>query len=298
MEVLRTPDHCFDQLVDYPFKPNYIDLNGIRMHYVDEGNADNGTVLLLHGEPTWSYLYRKMIPVYVDAGFRVIAPDLIGFGKSDKPDDPNYYTYALHEKWLSDLILNLDLKGINMFCQDWGGLLGLRVITKLGDRFDRVVASNTFLPTGALPTNEAFLKWRKFSLETEVFDIGRLISRATVTEISEQTLAAYDAPFPEEKYKAAARIFPSLVPIDTEDPAHLPNMKAWEVLMQWKKPFLTLFGDADPITKGGDRFMQGMIPGTKGHPHEIIEGGGHFIQEDHGVVLANKMIDFIQTTSV
>lgn len=294
MKAIRTPEERFENLPDYPFKPNYLEPeDGIRLHYLDEGNPDGKVVLLLHGEPSWSYLYRKMIPVLADAGFRVLAPDLIGFGKSDKPTEQSDYTYAKHVDWMTSFIQQLDLTGITLFCQDWGGLIGLRLATDMDDRFDRIMASNTALPIGNVEMPESFLQWLEFSKSSPKFDIGRIIDKGTVFDLSEAEIAAYNAPFPSEEYKAGARIFPSLVPISSDDPESENNQAAWAKLMQWKKPFLTVFGDSDPIMRGAEKFFIQVVPGAKGQPHSIVNAG-HFSQEDQGKVLAKILTDFIK----
>ena len=266
------------------------------MHYVDEGPKDGEIVLCLHGEPSWSYLYRKMIPVYVAAGYRVIAPDLIGFGKSSKPTQTSDYTFQKHIDWVKSLVHQLDLQGVNLFCQDWGGLIGLRILAEESERFSRAVVGNSGLPTGERGATEAFMKWQKFSQTVPVFPVGSMIQRSTVSEMSPEEVAAYDAPFPDETYKAGARIFPALVPTTPDNVETGNNKKAWASLMQFNKPFLTLFSDSDPITKGGERVLQKLIPGTKGQKHTIIEAGGHFLQEDKGKEIAGLMVEFMQDT--
>lgn len=293
MKAIRTPEERFENLPDYPFKPNYLELDdGLRLHYLDEGKPEGNVVLLLHGEPSWSYLYRKMIPILTEAGFRVLAPDLIGFGKSDKPTEQSDYTYAKHIDWMTSFIQQLDLNGISLFCQDWGGLIGLRLATDMDDRFDRIMASNTALPIGNVEMPESFLQWLEFSKSSPKFDIGRIIDKGTVFDLSEAEIAAYNAPFPSEEYKAGARIFPSLVPISSDDPESANNQAAWAKLMQWKKPFLTVFGDSDPIMRGAEKFFIQVVPGAKEQPHSIVNAG-HFSQEDQGEVLAKILTDFI-----
>jgi haloalkane dehalogenase len=299
MKTLRTPDERFAGLDGYPFEPHYADIDDLdggtlRVHYVDEGPADAAPVLLMHGEPSWSYLYRHMIPPLVAAGHRVIAPDLVGFGRSDKPTEQSDYTYARHVEWMRQLLFGqLDLRDITFFGQDWGGLVGLRLVALDPDRFARVAIGNTGLPTGHGPASDAFLAWQKFSQETPVFDIGFLINSATTTDLSPEVIAGYDAPFPDDSYKAGARIFPTLVPTSPDDPASADNAAAWEVLAKFDKPFLLCFSDSDPVTKGGDAPFLAKVPGTKGQPHVTIEGGGHFLQEDRGPELAELLIDFI-----
>jgi len=298
MEILRTPDDRFADLADYPYDPNYLMCGELRIHYVDQGNSDDETVLMLHGEPSWSYLYRKMIPIIANAGHRVIVPDLVGFGKSDKLANQEDYTYQRHVDWMADLVLKLDLKNITLFCQDWGGLIGLRIAAEHEDRFKRILAANTFLPTGDYRSPDAFIEWQQFSQKTPVFKVGEIIASACVSDLSDDIRKAYDAPFPGEEYKAGARKFPMLVPIKPDDPASNPNRKAWEVLKKWDKPFLTAFSDSDPITRGGDAYFHKLIPGTKGQAHRTIIGAGHFLQEDKGEELAELTVDFINNNPV
>ena len=297
MNALRTPDERFVDLPGYPFPPNYVDVgDGLRMHYVDEGPRNADPVLLLHGEPSWSYLYRRMIPVIAAAGLRAIAPDLIGFGRSDKPTEREDYTYQSHVDWMHAFIRSLDLKRATFFGQDWGGLIGLRIVAEAPDRFDRVVASNTFLPTGDRELGEAFHAWRKFSQETPEFKVGRIVAGGCATEVPPEVVAAYDAPFPDDTYKAGPRQFPMLVPASPDDPATPANRKAWDVLDGWTKPFLCAFSDSDPITKGADRVFRKRVPGTNGQPHTTIIGGGHFVQEDKGEELAEIVVGFARDT--
>lgn len=299
MRTLRTPDERFVDLPDYPFAPCYAEVNDgdgatLRVHYLDEGPPAAAPILLLHGEPSWSYLYRTMIPPLVAAGHRVIAPDLVGFGRSDKPADVTDYTYARHVDWMEQLVVDhLGLTGATFFGQDWGGLVGLRVVTANPDRFDRIVIGNTGLPTGDAPMSKAFMAWQKFSQETPVFDIGALVQGATITTLTDAEVAAYDAPFPDDSFKAGARIFPSLVPTSPDDPAAAANRDAWEVLEQWHKPFVTCFSDGDPITGGGDGIFRRRVPGANGQPHVTIEHAHHFFQEDAGPRLAQLLIDVI-----
>ena len=298
MEVLRTPDSRFEGLPGYPYPPKYQNVGEdgeLRMHYVDVGPTKGRPVLMLHGEPSWSYLYRNMIPMIAEAGYRALAPDLIGFGRSDKPASLDDYTYGSHEGWLEAFIMALDLRRIVLVCQDWGGLLGLRLVAKYPERFDAVVAANTFLPSGREPVSDAFKAWQKLSQEIPEFDVSRVIQGGCKTELSEQVLAAYDAPFPDESYKVAARKFPLLVPTTPDSPDAIENQKHWGALAKFDKPFVTAFSDGDPITKGADRFLQAAIPGAKQAPHTTIKGGGHFLQEDRGPELARVVLDFAGT---
>lgn len=294
MKLLRTPDERFTNLQDYAFAPHYVEVEGIRIHYLDEGQHPEETVLLLHGEPSWSYLYRHMIPPLVAAGYRVIAPDLVGFGRSDKPAAQDDYSYEGHVSWMSQWLEQLDLKNITLFCQDWGGLIGLRLVAAYPDRFKRVVAANTFLPTGKGKPVAAFLQWQQYAKSSPKFNIGKIVNGGTVRDLSAAEIAAYDAPFPDDTYKAGARIFPALVPTAPSHAGIAGNLQAWEVLKNWQKPFLTTFSDRDPITFGGDQYMQKKIPGTQGQAHVTISPGGHFLQEDQGPEIARHMIAFIQ----
>lgn len=293
MNILKTPDHCFADLPGYSFQDNYINVGSeheLLMHYVDYGDIDAPVILMLHGEPSWSYLYRNMINIAEQAGFRVIAPDLIGFGKSDKYDTQSAYTYASHLTWLSTFVKKLTLQNIHLICQDWGGLLGLRLLSADPDNFAAVVVANTMLPTGDHTPPDAFLAWQQYSQTTDNFDIGAIIQRATHKDVIDEVVAAYNAPFPEEKYKAAARKFPMLVPTSPNDPEAQNNRNAWKILGEFSKPFLTAFSDQDPVTKGGEKIFQKLVPGCKGQAHTIIKGGGHFLQEDCASELINHAI--------
>jgi haloalkane dehalogenase len=300
VQALRTPDERFAGLSGYTFQPHYVEVpdgdgGTLRVHYVDEGPADGEIVLLMHGEPSWSYLYRKMIPVIVDAGLRAIAPDLVGFGRSDKPASRDDYTYARHVEWMrSALFDGVGVDGATLVGQDWGGLIGLRLVGEHPDRFARVVAANTFLPTGDNNPGDAFLAWQKFSQEVPEFPVGAIVNGGCTTDLSEEVIAAYDAPFPDESYKEGARQFPLLVPTSPDDPASEANRAAWKSLDEFDKPFLCAFSDGDPITAGADRVLLKRIPGTKGQPHTTIEGGGHFLQEDRGEQLAAFVVDFVR----
>jgi haloalkane dehalogenase len=301
MRALRTPDDRFASLPGYPFEPHYVEVpdpegGTLRVHYVDEGPAGAAPVLLMHGEPSWSFLYRKMIPIITEAGCRAVAPDLVGFGRSDKPAKRDDYTYQRHVDWMTNFIGQIDLRDVTLVGQDWGGLIGLRLVAENPDRFARVVAANTFLPTGDRDPGDAFLAWQKFSQETETFRVGRIVNSGCVTDLPDDVVAAYDAPFPDETYKEGARQFPLLVPTSPSDPAAEPNRKAWEVLSEWEKPFLTAFSDSDPVTGGAHRALQAKIPGAKGQAHTTLEGGGHFLQEDVGEELARVVVEFVGAT--
>lgn len=302
MEARRTPDERFADLPDYPFAPHYLDVPAgdgdgtLRVHYVDEGAPDAPLVLLMHGEPSWSYVYRRMIPLLVGAGLRTVAPDLVGFGRSDKPVRRDDYTYQRHVDWMRSVLEQLDVRDATLVGQDWGGLIGLRLVAEEGDRFARVVAANTFLPTGDRPPGEAFLAWQKFSQETPNFPVGGIVNGGCTSDLAPDVIAAYDAPFPDDSYTAGARQFPMLVPTSADDPATPANRAAWERLGQWEKPFLCAFSDQDPITKGADRVLGGHVPGANGAPHTTITGGGHFLQEDCGPELARVIADFVAAT--
>jgi len=270
------------------------DGGALRMHYIDEGPRTAAVVLMLHGEPSWSFLYRKMVPVIADAGLRAVAPDLIGFGKSDKPTERSDYTYARHVGWIWAFIEKTGLRDITLVCQDWGSLIGLRVAAEHPDRFARIVVANGGMPTGDQQMPEAFFAWQKFSQETPVFPVAMIVSRTCTSSPGDEVIRGYDAPFPDESYKAGARQFPLLVPTTPDDPAAAANRAAWEVLMKWEKPVLTAFSDKDPITRGGEMIIQKLIPGAKGQPHTTIRDAGHFLQEDKGFELARVVVDFVR----
>ncbi len=301
MKSLRTPDERFSNLPGYPFDAQYLEVpdgegGSLRIHYVDEGSRDAEPVLLMHGEPSWSFLYRKMIPIITGAGYRAVAPDLVGFGRSDKPSDRGDYNYNRHVEWMLAFLDRLDMRQINLVCQDWGGLIGLRLVAEHPKAFSRVIAANTGLPTGDMPVGEAFMAWRKFSQEDPEFNIAQIIQGGCTTTLPDDVLAAYDAPFPDETFKEGARIFPSLVPVQHDDPAGEDNRRAWEVLGEFDKPFLTAFSDGDPITRGAEIVFHVLVPGAKEQPHVTIEGAGHFLQEDRGEELARVVVDFASST--
>ena len=300
MDVLRTPDERFANLPGYPFEPHYAQVprgdgsGDLRVHYLDEGDLSSPVVLLLHGEPSWSYLYRTMIPELVGAGLRCVAPDLPGFGRSDKPAERADYTFERHVEWLRALVFDhLDLSDITLVCQDWGGLLGLRLVGEHPDRFARVVAANTYLPTGDSPPGDAFLAWQKFSQTVPEMPIGSIVNMGCTTELSADVVAAYDAPFPDDSFKEGARQFPMLVPTSPDDPAAPANRAAWGTLERFERPFLCAFSDNDPITAGADKVLMARIPGAADQPHVTIEGGGHFLQEDRGPALASAVADLV-----
>jgi haloalkane dehalogenase len=295
-KVLRTPDSRFGGLDDFPYRPHYTEIGGLRVAHVDEGPRDAPVVLLMHGEPTWSYLYRKMIPGLVAAGLRAVAPDLVGFGRSDKPARQADYSYERHVAWMTAWLVANDLNQLTLFCQDWGSLIGLRLAAEQPGRFDRIVLSNGGLPTGTGPVPRAFHLWRAFARYSPIFPIGRIVRSGCARGLDDRAVAAYDAPFPSLCFRAGARAFPSLVPIAPGDPAQSANERAWAVFEQWHKPFLTLFGTRDPITRGGERQWQQRVPGAAGQPHTRVRGAGHFIQEDAADELVAAIVAFVRGT--
>jgi len=299
---IRTPDERFDNLPGYDFEPHYVNYRGLRIHYLDEGPRDANPVLLMHGEPAWCFLYRKMIPSILAAGYRVIAPDLLGFGRSDKLLRRRDYSYQLQVDLIEWLLNELDLQHISMFAQDWGGLIGLRVAVECEERFDRVMIGNTALvgwPPGLLPLASipprafiGFPLWLTFSQLVPVLHAGDVLQFGTVSKLPPEVVSAYNAPFPSRRYKAAARVYPSLV---ASQP--LENTRAWKKWSQWRKPFLTAFSDKDPVLGGGDRVFHKVVPGAAGQPHVTIKNASHFLQEDKGEELGSLLVDFIVRTS-
>ncbi len=302
MRALRTPEEAFSGLPDFPFAPRYAEIPGgdgsvLRVHYLDEGPPAGETVLLMHGEPSWCFLYRKMIPVLVSHGLRCVAPDLVGFGRSDKPAEQADYSYARHVAWMESLLFDvLQLSGLTLFCQDWGGLVGLRLVAAQPERFARVVAANTGLPDGDQQMSEAFMNWQKFSQSSADFPIGPIVAAGCLSRPPDSVIAAYDAPFPDDSFKSGARIFPALVPTSPGDPAAVDNKHAWEALERFEKPFLTAFSDSDPITSGAERGFQSRVPGAARLRHTTVEGAGHFLQEDKGAVVAGIVAEFVSST--
>ena len=297
---VRTPEECFDAIADYPYEPRYASVDGLRMAYVVAGPDGSGdstaTLLLLHGEPTWGYLYRKMIPVLVAAGHRVLVPDLIGFGRSDKPVERAAYTYAGHVEWMRSFLEATATERadgpLHLFGQDWGGLIGLRLAAEHPDLFDRLILANTALPVGESP-GAGFDFWRQFSQDVPYLDCGRLVDNATATELSEAAVEAYRAPFPDESHMAGARQFPLLVPATPDDPAVPANLAAWEVLARWTKPVLTLWAPGDPVLGGLQPYIVERIPGAASQPHAQFEPASHFIQEDQGPALADAIVAWL-----
>lgn len=316
MEVMRTPEERFENLPGHPFAPNYLEVQfegcpPLRMHYLDEGPRDGPIVLMLHGEPSWSYLYRKLIPLFTQAGLRAVAPDHIGFGRSDKPVDRTVYSFEGHVDAMQQFVRALDLGRITLLGQDWGGPIGLAVLAREPDRFARVVAANTMLHTveadlaGRLAwanhavgqqdvqVAEGLLAWIVHSQRAPVFDASTAVAGTTVRSVPDEVLAAYDAPFPDERYKAGMRQFPALIPVTPGDPGARLNRATWEVLAKFDRPFLTLFGDTDPGTAGWEEIFKERVPGTRGQPHAYLERAGHFLQEDAGEELAKRILSWI-----
>ena len=294
MQVLRTPEERFSVIKDYPYEPHYTEIDSLRFHHIAAGDQSAEPVLLLHGEPSWSYIYRKLIPILTAGGLYAVAPDLVGFGKSDKPAETTDYSYQRHVDWTWSWLQAQELEDVTLVCQDWGSLIGLRLVAEHGELFKRVVVSNGGLPTGDNEMPREFKVWQRYSQRSADLPISRVVQQGTTTELSEAALQAYEAPFPDASYKAGARIFPSLVPTAPDDPAAPANRAAWEVLRRFEKPFLTAFSDGDPITARGDLLFRRYIPGTKGQPHTTIKGAGHFLQEDQGEIFANVILDFVQ----
>ena len=297
-EILRTPDSRFAAVPDFPWTPKYCEVGGLRIATIDEGPRDAEIVLLMHGEPTWSFLYRKMIPVLLAAGHRVIAPDLVGFGRSDKPARAADYSYLNHVQWMTAWMEQLDLQRMTLFCQDWGSLIGLRLVAAAPQRFDRVVLANGGLPTGTTSVPKAFHVWRAFARWSPWFPIGRIVKTGCTGGLTPAEVAAYDAPFPTRRHRVAARLFPTFVPTTPNDPERERNEAAWKVFEGWDKPFLTLFSNRDPVTRGGHRIWQERVPGAKGQPHAVTRGAGHFLQEDKGPEVAQAIAAFMRATPV
>jgi len=299
--VLRTPDSRFENLPGYNFEPHYVSIDGYRIHYIDEGPADGEVILMLHGEPSWSYLYRKMIPLFVEAGYRAIAPDLIGFGRSDKPVSMDVHTYQFHVDTQRALIEALNLTGVTFVGQDWGGLIGLRVVAENEGRFSRVAIANTGLPdpqVAQIPDDSAFMNWKR--MNQRMIDAGDIPTGDMIsTNVGDPSVkAAYDAPFPDPSYKAGPLIMPQRVPVTRNDPGAAEGGAAWEVFRRWEKPFLTSFSDGDPITAGNEIRFQEQIPGARSQPHTKIQGAGHFLQEQKGEQWAQLIIEFMRANPI
>lgn len=316
-KAIRTPDSYFENLPDYNFQANYVEIQGYRIHYVDEGPRDGQVVLLMHGQPSWSYLYRHMIPLLANAGYRVIAPDNVGFGKSDKPVDQSLHSYQMHVDVMSGFIDAVNIQNATLFAQDWGGLIGLRVVEQKPDHFARIMLSNTTLPaaggvqgwlgyplfTAAVwkqgEVNElnfgddsfTFASWVAYAKTSKKFDIEKLLQFATTRELSDSELSGYSAPFPSEEYVAAVRAFPSLVVTQLRQNQAIMD----DFYAKWEKPLITAFGENDTLMAGRDKAWQDSVPGAKGQAHTIVKGGGHFIQEDKPQELVKILDDFIRS---
>ncbi|MEP6968883.1 MAG: haloalkane dehalogenase [Betaproteobacteria bacterium] len=293
-DVLRTPQSRFADLPDFAFVPHFVEVGALRIAYIDEGPRDAPVVLLMHGEPTWSFLYRKMIPPLLQAGLRVVAPDLVGFGRSDKPARRQDHSYGNQVAWMDAWLQALDLQHITLFCQDWGSLIGLRMVVDAPQRFARIVLANGGLPTGTTATPRAFHVWRAFARWSPWFPIGRIVAFGCAHALLPRERAAYDAPFPTRRHHIAARLMPGFVPTSAQDPQSRNNLQAWEFFAHSEKPFLTLFSSRDPVTRGGHKVWQKRVPGAQGQPHMIIRGAGHFLQEDKGAELAQAIVAFME----
>lgn len=297
MTVLRTPDDRFRDLPDYDFEPHYAvvhddALGDLRMHYVDEGDPNARSVVLLHGEPAWSFMFRRSIRVLEQAGLRVVAPDLVGFGKSDKPSRQSDYTYESHVRWLKDFLTTLEIRDAIVLGHDWGGLLGLRAVTELDGLAVGYVATNHGYPTGDMPPNDALKQWQEFAAQASEFDVSAIVARACTTELSTDVLAAYDAPYPDDRYKAGARVFPALIPSTSDDPSADLVRASRAELSASSLPFLTVYGEQDPIAGAADAMFQQLVPGAAGQPHSRLIGAGHNMPEDAGETLGVTVAEF------
>ena len=292
MDVLRTPDERFADLADFPYAPHYAEVgSGLRMHYLEEGPATGPTVLLLHGEPTWSYLFRHTVPELVAAGLRVVVPDLVGFGRSDKPAAVTDYSYQSHVDWLTEFVTGVGIADATVVGQDWGGLLGLRLLAELPGFASSYVACNHGFPTGDMPPNEAFRTWLEYSQSVPEMPVGEIVLNGCASARPDAVRAAYDAPYPDESFKAGARVFPALVPIRPDDPASDAVRAARGVLTGWDRPFLTVWGEQDAVTRGADEMFQGLVAGAQGQPHARLPAG-HNLPEDTGAELGRIVADF------
>jgi len=299
MRALRTPTDRFDHLPDFPYEPRFAEVpdgdgDHVRMAYVEAGPADGPVALLLHGEPSWSFLYRHVMRVLAESGVRAVAPDLVGFGRSDKPADPADHSYARHVEWVRALSLDaLDLREVTLVGQDWGGLIGLRLVAEHPDRFARVVAANTGLPTGDQQMPEIWWQFRRAVEGADELDVSRFVQAGCRQPLPDDVRAAYDAPFPDQSYVAGPKVMPTLVPTAPDDPATEANRAAWARLTAWRKPFLVAFSDGDPITADMAPVLRRAVPGADGIDHPTLEGAGHFLQEDAGERLGQEIARFM-----
>lgn len=296
MDALRTPPDRFRDLPDFPWQARHAEVHGLRIAWVEDGPEDGETVLLLHGEPSWSFLYRRVIPGLALAGLRAVAPDLPGFGRSDKPARVGDYGTGRLVAWMEGWMDAVGLDGVTLVGQDWGAIVGLRMAARRPGRFRRIVVANGMLPTGRGPVPLAFRAWRAFARWTPVFPAGRVVQVGTARRLTREERAAYDAPFPDARHQAGARALPRLVPTSADDPGADGNREAWKALERWEKPFLTAFSDGDPVTRGMDRVFRERVPGARGRRHVTLDGGGHFLQEDCGPRLAREVADFVIRT--
>ncbi len=301
MEILRTPEEQFENLTDWSYEPHYSEVpdgeGGIlRIHHAESGPSDAPTVLLLHGEPTWGFLYRKIMSGLADAGIRSLVPDQVGFGKSDKPSKQTDYTYERHVMWMQKWLEQNSPEKLFFFGQDWGGLIGLRLVAANPNRFSGLVLSNTGLPDGSATPTEAFLAWQKFSQTAEDFPIGNIINGGCLTDLEPKIIDAYNAPFPDDSFKEGARIWPSLVPTSANDPSAPANKEAWQILENFENPVICAFSDQDPVTRGGEKAFTSRVRGALDQPHTTVTNAGHFVQEDQPDQIVRILIDLIART--
>lgn len=302
METVRTPDERFTGLGDFGYLPHYCEVDDdeggrLRIAWVEDGPASADPVLMLHGEPTWSYLYRRMIPILAAAGYRVVCPDLVGFGRSDKPTRREDHTYARHVEWMRRVAFDeLNLSNVTLFGQDWGGLIGLRLAAEHPERFARIVVANTGLPTGDIPMPEIWWRFRRAIQEAPTIEVGRFVQSGCLRPMSDAVRAGYDAPFPDDSYCSGPRAMPGLVPTSPDDPAAEANRAAWAALTQSTTPMLVAFSDGDPITGAMAPIFKRAMRGAQGYDHPVVHGAGHFVQEDAGEELANYMVDFLSSS--
>lgn len=300
MQTLRTPDERFADLPGFPYTSSYCEVSDddggtLRIAWVEDGPHQADPILMLHGEPSWSFLYRKMLPILATAGHRVICPDLVGFGRSDKPTKREDHTYARHVEWMRALAFDvLDLRRVTLVGQDWGGLIGLRLAAEHPERFSRIVVANTGLPTGDIPMPDIWWRFRETIQRQPSLDIGWFVQSGCRRQMSNAVRAAYDAPFPDETYCAGPRAMPGLVPTAPDDPAAPANRSAWATLSESPTPMLVAFSDGDPITGAMAPIFQRQMQGAQGIDHPVITGAGHFLQEDAGEELADYIVEFLR----